>query len=70
MAGWLPSWAWLCIGAALAVNAAYYVLADAIDVLMKRWARRTGCPVCGAGPVRRCGGEDQGAEQVRESAGG
>jgi len=51
MAGALPSWAWLAIGAVLAVTAAYYVLADAVDVLMRRWARRTGCPVCGAAPT-------------------
>jgi len=67
MGGVLPSWAWLAIGAVLAVTAAYYVLADAIDVLMKRWARRTGCPVCGAGPTSA--GHGQAAAPDAESAG-
>ena len=67
MIRWLPGWVWLVIGAILAVTAAYYVLADALDVLMRRWARRTGCPVCGAGPVRADRG--QGGGQVRESGG-
>lgn len=68
MVGGLPSWAWLAIGAVLAVTAAYYVLADAVDVMMRRWARRTGCPVCGAGPVVAGRGQDD--EQVSERAGG
>lgn len=68
MTGGLPGWVWLAIGSVLAVTAAYYVLADALDVLMRRWARRTGCPVCGAGPVRAGHGQDGG--QVPRSAGG
>lgn len=69
MAGWLPGWAWAATGIVLAVTAAYYVLADAIDVLMKRWARRTGCPVCGAGPVARRAEHGQADAQDPPSAG-
>lgn len=49
MAGWAPAWVWWCIAIALAVTAQYAVLSQAIELLTRRWARRIGCPVCGAG---------------------
>lgn len=58
MGGLLPAWVWWCIGIALAVTAQYAVLSQAIELLIRRWSRRVGCPVCGAGPVGRGRGDD------------
>jgi hypothetical protein len=66
MRGWLPAGAWWCIGAAGTAVVAYLVLANAIDILCRRWARRLGCPVCGAGPV---GSEPGGAGAGTDTAG-
>lgn len=49
MIGWLPVWARSALVLGLAATCAYYVLANALDILMRRWSRRHGCPVCGAG---------------------
>jgi len=66
----LPPWARWGIILALAVTCLYYVLANAVDVLMRRWSRRSGCPVCGAGAAVR-GEQDApaGAGAAREGGG-
>jgi len=61
MGDWLPAWVWWCVGVGLAVTAQYAVLSQAIELLIRRWSRRVGCPVCGAGPAgggRRGDGAD------------
>jgi len=49
MIGGLPAWVWWAIALGLGVTCLYWILANAIDITMRRWADRHGCPVCGAG---------------------
>jgi hypothetical protein len=65
MGGWLPSWAWWPVGLALAVTTGYLVLSNAIELLIRRWARRFGCPVCGCGQLGH--GADRGQAQAEVS---
>lgn len=62
-----PGIVWWLAGVGLGVTALYYAAANTVDVLMRRWARRLGCPVCGA--VRRGGAPGPGAGAPAAPAG-
>jgi len=68
MGAWLSAWVWWCVGIALAVTAQYAVLSQAIELLIRRWSRRVGCPVCGAGADGRGHGDDDADHVESEGA--
>lgn len=66
----LPAVVWWCIGVGLGVLALVMVLSQAIEALIRRWSRRVGCPVCGAGPVRGVRGQAPVIDSERAGGGG